>query len=63
MYYKLCWNHQNKSMHNETVQRQRVLDWYHKIKIQVETKKPRQVKFFILRNRLQVERSKMETVL
>ena len=63
LYYKLCWDNRNQSLHSETVQRERVLEWYSKVKAQVETKEPRQVKLFAMRNHIQVERCRMETVL
>ena len=62
MYYKKCWDHRNKSYHDEAIQRQRVLKWYSKVKEQIDTKEPIQVKLFILRNKIQPEQSRTKAI-
>jgi len=62
-YYKTCWDHRNEEYHNETKQRRRILQWYQNIKSHVESNEPMQVKTFISRNKIQVERCKTEVIL
>ena len=44
------------------IQRERVIKWYRNIKEQIETKEPMQVRLFIIRNRIQIERCKTERI-
>ena len=62
MCYKKCWDHRNESYHDETIQRQRVMKWHCKVKEQIETKEPLQVRLFIIRNKIQVEQCRTETI-
>ena len=62
IYYKKCWDHRNKSYHDEAIQRQRVLKWYSKVKEQIDTKEPTQVKLLILRNKIQPEQSRTKAI-
>ena len=62
-YYKTCWDHRNEEYHNETTQRRRIIQQYHNIKNHVENNAPMQVKTFVSRNKIQVDRSKTEVIL
>ena len=63
LYYKKCWDHRNKVLHDEGKQKQCALEWYKIIKKQVEEKEPLQVKMFVSRNRIDAERVGSKTLL
>ena len=63
MYYKLCWDKRNESLHNDRMQRQRAIQWYNNIKRYVESNEPRRVQLFAARTELQIDQSRTETIL
>ena len=57
-----CWKHRNEEFHNEEKQRVRMINWYNNLKRKVEQDEPPQVKLFVRRNHIDVQRSSTETI-
>ena len=61
-FYNECWKDRNEWYFNERKQKERVVKWYHEIKREVEEKGPMQVKVFVRRSQLDVQRCSTETI-
>ena len=62
MFYNECWKHQNEEFHSEVKQRNYFVNWYEKLRKEVELNKPPQVKLFVRRNALELRRCSIETI-
>ena len=62
LFYSICWKHRNDVYHNEEKQRERLIKWHERIKLQVEMHEPEQVKIFMRRNKIDATRCKNETI-
>ena len=56
-YYMLYWKDRNEAIHNKTIQRERMVDQYNKVKIDIELSEYPQMKKFTVRNKIDIERS------
>ena len=61
-YYKTCWDHRNEVAQDEEKQREQVLVWYNNVKLRVEIQEPMQVRLFAIRNKIQPERTRTESI-
>ena len=61
-FYNECWRHRNDEFHDEAKQRNRFINWYEKLKKEVESHEPPQVKLFVRRSALDLKRCSTETI-
>jgi len=61
-YYYECWKHRNEEHHNEEKQRKKLLDWYEKVKQKAESCDDPQVRLFVEKKSLDVEKCRNETI-
>ena len=61
-FYRKCWMHRNESYHNPETQRNRIIEWYNKLKSYIERDEPLIVKLFVRKNPINVEDSNTETI-
>ena len=57
-----CWEHRNEEFHNETKQRSRIINWHAELKEEVELNDPHQVKLFVKRTALDLNRCNTDTI-
>ena len=62
LFYSKCWKHRNNAYHDEEKQRERLIKWCERTKLQVEMHEPEQVKLFMRRNKIDVTRCENETM-
>ena len=62
-YYQICQKHQNKIYYDKKKQRKRAVEQQKNIKNHIEDYEPPQVKLFIQRNEINVEKSNTETII
>ena len=62
LFYNKCQKHRNKCMQDTRMQRNRMISQYKKLKTKVEQDKPPQVKLFVRRNKINVDRSSAKLI-
>ena len=62
-FYKECWDHRNEIKHDPQAQRERAIKWYRNMKTHIERNEPMQVKLFMIKNNIEIDRSRTETIL
>ena len=61
-FYVECWENRNEEYHDETKQRSRMINWYRELKDEIEVKDPQQVKLFVRRTALDLNRCNTDTI-
>lgn len=61
-FYIECWEHRNEEFHNETKQRSRMIDWHIELKEEIELNNPQQVKLFVRRTTLDLNRCNTDAI-
>ena len=56
------WKHRNKAYHDPIKQRNRVVEWYNKLKSYIERSEPRMINMFIRINQIDVNSCNTETI-
>ena len=62
LFYSKCWKHRNDVYHDEEKQRERLIKWRERIKLQAEMHEPAQVKLFVQGNKIDATRCENETI-
>ena len=57
-----CWEHRHEEFHNETRQRSRMINWCIELKEEIELNDPQQVKLFVRRTALDLNRCNTDTI-
>ena len=61
-YYNECWKDRNNIMHDENKQKERLKRWFEKEKSKAEKSEYRQLKTYVERCKIDVDRSNCETI-
>ena len=61
-FYKDYWKYRNEEYHDPLKQRNRILEWYHKLKNYIERNESRMVNMFIRRHQIEVNNCNTETI-
>jgi len=61
-YYDECWKHRNEEYHNEEKQRKRIITWYERVRKKAENSNDNQIRMYVNKKVLDVERSKTDTI-
>ena len=61
-HYNECWKHRNEAYHDPIKQRNRMLEWYNKIKNYIERNEPRMVNLYIRKHEINVNECTTDTI-
>ena len=61
-FYDACWKHRNDEYHNEEKQKKKLRDWYEKVKAKAENSDDTQIKLYVCKKRIDIDKCNNETI-